>query len=301
MRGVTWFAVANPVSDGGRGARDGELIKSALRQAGIEFELALSAYPGHTRVLAAHAAQAGRTHFLAIGGDGTLNEMLNGALECVRPDADAPTFGLIPVGRGNDWSRTHNIPRRYNEAAQVLANGRRVAHDVGIADLRDRAPRYFINAAGVGFDAHVVERTRGAKLGALSYSLALPASLLSYRAPELELRIGKEQFNGKLFLAFASLNRYCGGGMLVAPDARCDDGLFDVTLVDDISLLELIVNVKKLFDGSLASYRKVRTMRVDSLEIASAVPVNSEADGELIGVTPIRFCVRQRHIHVMVP
>lgn len=297
-----WFAVSNPVSGGGRGARDRGRIAALLRDAGVEFELAVSARPGHTMALAQQAARSGFRRFIAIGGDGTLNEMVNGVIAGGVVGKGEATIGLVPVGRGNDWARTHRIPRRYRDAIAAIARGRTVEHDVGVADLGSEVDhRYFINAAGVGFDAHVVRRTRDDSLGALSYLLALPASLVSFQAPELVLQSEQHRIAGRVFLAFASINRYCGGGMLVAPEARYDDGLLDVTVVDEVSLPELFLNLKKLFDGSLPSYRKVRTFRAESVEISGPEPAMSEADGELIGATPIRFSVLPRHINVIVP
>lgn len=296
-----WFAVANPISGGGRGGRDRDAVIAALRAAGVQFELAVSQHAGHTVQLAAQAARAGWRRFLAIGGDGTLSELVNGVLSS---DACAPgeaRFGLIPIGRGNDWARTHRVPKRYHDAAAIVALDHAIAHDVGVAHFDGSAtPRYFVNAAGVGFDAHVVERTRDDRFGALSYLLALPRSLLTYRAPWLEISAAGQQITGKVFLAFASLNRYCGGGMLVAPQARCDDGVFDVTIVDEVSLAELLLNIKKLFDGTLPTYRKVRTLRAEALEILAPAPVNSEADGELIGATPLRFSTLPKQIQVVV-
>lgn len=296
-----WFAVSNPVSGGGRGGRDRGRIAALLREAGLAVELVASEYHGHAIKLAADAARSGFRKFLAIGGDGTLNEMLNGVLASGAGEGEA-VFGLVPVGRGNDWARTHRIPTRYRDAVTVLARGRAVVHDVGVAEIGvEQLRRFFINAAGAGFDAHVVERTRDDRLGAVSYLLALPASLLSFRAPELELRFDQQNISGKVFLAFASVNKYCGGGMLVAPRAEFDDGLLDVTVVDEVSLWELLLNLKKLFDGTLPFYRKVRTFRTRSLEISGPVPVNSEADGELIGATPIRFSLLPRYVKVVVP
>ncbi len=272
-----------------------------LREAGLAVALVASEYRGHTVKLAADAARSGFRKFLAIGGDGTLNEMLNGALASGVGEGEA-VFGLVPVGRGNDWARTHRIPTRYRDAVAVLARGRVLGHDVGVAEVGvEKLRRFFINAAGVGFDAHVVERTRDDRLGAVSYLLALPASLLSFRAPELELRFDQQNITGKVFLAFASINKYCGGGMLVAPRAEFDDGLFDLTVVDQVSLWELLLNLKKLFDGTLPTYRKVRTFRTRCVEMSGPVPANSEADGELIGATPIRFSLLPRYVEVVVP
>lgn len=301
----SWFAVFNPVSGGGRGARDIRRIAASLRREGVGIELAASDRPGHAAELAAAAARAGARRFLAIGGDGTLHEMVNGVLGSGAAGQAQATFALIPVGRGNDWARTHAIPRHHARAAAVVAAGKSIPHDVGLIRLAGGAdgapPRYFINAAGAGFDAHVVGRTRGRDLGMLSYMAALPASLLTFRAPELEVRTDETMVRGRYFMAFASINRYCGGGMLVAPEARFDDGLLDITVLAEISLPELLLNIKKLYDGTLPSHPKVRTFRSRTLEVGGPAPVEAEADGELVGATPIRFEVLPRHIRVVVP
>jgi diacylglycerol kinase family enzyme len=154
-----WFAVSNPVSRR-RGARDRGRIAALLGETGLAVKLVASEYHGHTAKLAADAARSGFRKFLAIGGDGTLNEILNGALASGAGEGEA-VFGLVPVGRGNDWARTHSIPTRYCDAVAVLVRGRAVVHDVGVAEIgTDKLRRFFINAAGAGFDAHVVERTR---------------------------------------------------------------------------------------------------------------------------------------------
>ena len=296
-----WFAVANPASGGGRGARDFGRIVAELGAAKIAYEIARSERSGHVTELAASAVRAGYRRLLAIGGDGTLNEALNGILGTGLVGAGEATLALIPVGRGNDWARTFAIPRDYAKAAKVLAAGHSLLHDVGLAETPGGSRRYFLNCAGAGFDAHVVQRTHGRDLGMLSYMAALPGSLLTYRAPELDVAAEGQRHAGRLFMAFASINRYCGGGMLVAPSAACDDGLLDITLLDEISLPELLLNIRKLYDGSLPSHRKVRAFRTASLEISGPAPVPCEADGESIGETPVRLSVLPRHLRVVAP
>jgi diacylglycerol kinase family enzyme len=117
----------------------------------------------------------------------------------------------------------------------------------------------------------------------------------------LDLNMAERTISGKVFMAVASVNRFFGGGMLVAPDARFDDGLFDVTVVDEISLPELLLNIRKLFDGTLPSYRKVYTLRTAAIEVSGPQAAQGEADGELIGPTPMRFSLLPRHIRVVVP
>ncbi|HUF22285.1 MAG TPA: diacylglycerol kinase family protein [Burkholderiales bacterium] len=296
-----WFAVLNPVSGGGRGLRHRARIESRLREAGVECELVVSEHAGHAIELAEAAANQGFHRFLAIGGDGTLNELLNGAMRSGKLDTGEATLGLIPVGRGNDWARTHRIPHDYRAAAGLVARGRWVAHDAGLVQHGESQPRHFLNVAGTGFDAHVVQLTREARFGAYSYLAALPMGFASYRAQTLEVISPDETVSGEVFVAFAAICRYCGGGMLVAPDAHFDDGLLDITVVQNITRLELLRNIHRLFNGSIKSYAKVKTMRCRTVEIAGAVPVGCEADGELLASTPLRFSVTPHAVRVIVP
>ena len=299
-----WFAVLNPVSGGGRAARDRLRIVHALREAGVEFDLATSNYAGHTVDLAAKAAIDGYRKFLAIGGDGTLNQMLNGAMSADAASRENITLGLLPVGRGNDWARTHAIPRNYRQAARVLARERVAPHDIGIAEAfapEGARVRAFLNVAGAGFDAHIVARTPDDRWGALAYLAALPAGFLSYEAKPLTLSIDGHKVTGKFFVTFAALGRFCGAGMHVAPNAMTDDGLFDVVIIEAVSALELLLNIRRLFDGSIESYRKVKVLRGRSIDIAGPEPVPAEADGELLPPTPLRLQVLPHAIRVVVP
>lgn len=292
------------MSGGGRAARDRARIVHALRQAGVPFELFASEHAGHALSLASEAASAGYRKYLAIGGDGTLNELLNGALHSSALAATDITLGLMPVGRGNDWARTHRVPRDYRQAADLLARQRSLAHDVGIAEsLGGDAPklRYFLNVAGVGFDAHVVARTPSDRWGALSYLASLPASYATYRPRELAISADGRTFHGTVFVAFAALGRYCGGGVHIAPRAATDDGVFDVVIVENVTKWELACNIWRLFDGSIGQYPKVRTLRTRALEISGRESAGVQADGELLSQTPVRLSVLPHGVHVVVP
>jgi len=156
-------------------------------------------------------------------------------------------------------------------------------------------------AAGVGFDAHVVARMPNNRWGALSCLAALPASFASYRAPELTVSAEGQTRRGTVFVAFAALGRYCGGGMHIAPGATTDDGMFDVVIIGSIGKWELLLNVRRLFDGSISGYDKVRVLRTRSLEMAGPEPVGAQADGELLPPTPICLNVPPHSIRVVVP
>jgi YegS/Rv2252/BmrU family lipid kinase len=299
--GPWWLAVLNPASGGGRGSRRRASIERLLRQSGIDYRLTVSERPGQAVDLAREAAGGGCRRFICIGGDGTLNEVLNGALEAGAGDI---TLALIPVGRGDDWARTFGIPRDFGSAVRLIAAGHTVQQDVGVAVFdQGGAPvrRHFINVAGVGFDAYVVQRTRALRLGPLTYLAGLLQGFLTFRAPQLKVTAGAFQRDEKMFLAFAAVGRYCGGGMQVAPQAIVDDGELDVVTVGEVTKRELIVNLRRLFDGTLPQYHKVKTVRAAQLRVEAAPPAQVEADGELLGQTPVTFSVLPRAIRVVVP
>lgn len=297
-----WFAVLNPVSGGGRAARDRAQIEALLRAAKLDATLQVSDYAGHAIALAAAAVRDGYRRIAAIGGDGTLNEVVNGVLEASGGPSPQATIALLPVGRGDDWARTHGIPRRLDAAVGLIAAGRTVLHDVGIARFgSDGRERYYINVAGVGFDADVVQRTQATRLGPMSYLVGLLRSFATYRARRLAVDCDALHLDEPLFVVFAALGRYCGGGMYVAPGADTGDGLLDLITIAELGKLELILNLRRLFDGTLPLYRKVRTARVARVEVDAVERVAVQADGELIGHTPVTFSVVPGALRVVVP
>lgn len=303
----SWLAILNPASGGGRALRERAVIEQCLRGAGISYNLVVSQYSGHTIRLVAEAARTGQSHFLAIGGDGTLNEIVTALYADPVMQAGARalfTLGLLPVGRGNDWARTHKIPSDWADAAAVLRAGKLAPHDVGLIEIiadGSAARRCFINVAGVGFDAYVVAKTRSTHLGPLTYLAGLLRGLAGYRPPRMRIIADRQSSEAALFVVFAALGRYCGGGMHVAPQARTDDGLLDVTVIEQMGKLELLANLRRLFDGSILEYRRVRSLRVPRLEVRSNQAVGVQADGEWVGETPVVFSLLPRALQVMVP
>jgi YegS/Rv2252/BmrU family lipid kinase len=309
-----WFAVLNPIAGGGRGLRGRARIERLLADAGVPFVPAVSEHAGQTIDLARVAAREGFRRFIAIGGDGTLNELLNGAFSGAGSSAggdasaggsnpaDQVTLALVPVGRGDDWARTHRIPRRLEDSIRLVAAGRAVAHDVGVADFqRDGNRRLFLNVAGVGFDAHVVERTLATRLGPLTYLAGLVRGFATYAAPRMAVSADGLRLDEPLFVTFAAVGRYCGGGMQVAPGAATDDGLLDIVTIGEVGKLELVANLRRLFDGTLPDYKKVKTVRTARAQVATSPPARVQADGELLGEAPVTFSVLPRAVRVIVP
>ncbi len=275
-------------------------IEAVLRRHGIDFDFVVSEYPGHAIELAAQAVAGGCRHVLAVGGDGTVNECANGIFrQHAAPTAEV-TLGVMPIGTGNDWARTHRIPKDYAEVAALMASGANRLHDVGVAEFGGGTRRHFVNVAGLGFDAHVVEALPDRTLGPLAYLAGLVKGLMSYRAVSVGLTFGERRIDARAFVLFFAIGRYCGSGMNVAPLAEVDDGLFDITLVQELSRWEVLKSLRRLFDGTLLTHPKVIALREPEGQV-EAGPVPVEADGELIGHAPVRFSLLPRALRVLAP
>ena len=275
-------------------------IEAVLLRHGLDFDFAISEYPGHAIELAARAVAGGCRHVLAVGGDGTVNECAIGIFrQHAAPTAEV-TLGVMPIGTGNDWARGLRMPKDYAEVAALMAAGASRLHDVGVAAFGDGSTRHFVNVAGLGFDAHVVESLPDRTLGPLAYLVGLAKGLLNYRAVSLGLTFAERKIDTRAFVLFFAIGRYCGSGMNVAPLAEVDDGLFDITLIQDLSRWEVLKSLRRLFDGTLLTHPKVRALREAAGSVVAG-PVPVEADGELIGHAPVRFAILPRALRVLAP
>lgn len=296
-----WLVVANPISGQGRAMHHRHEIEAVLRRHGIDFDFVVSEHPRHAIDLVRSAVEGGCRQVLAVGGDGTVNECANGIFRQRAAPSGEILLGVMPIGTGNDWARTHRIPKDYAEVAALMADGASRLQDVGIATFDGGDVRHFINVAGLGFDAHVVEALPDRTLGPLAYLAGLAQGLLSYRAVSLGLTFAERRIDTRAFVLFFAIGRYCGSGMNVAPQAEADDGLFDITLIQDLSRWEVLKSLRKLFDGTLLTHPKVLALREaeGAVEAAATQPV--EADGELIGHAPVRFTLLPRALRVLAP
>ena len=298
----SWFAIVNPAAGRGRAARAVPALEAAARDAGLRVEVQRTERRGHATALARKAVAAGHRNFIAVGGDGTVNEVANGLLGNAAVPTSELTLGALPIGTGNDWARTHAMPHDAREVARLLASGRTVMHDAGIVTCRagsETIRRYFVNMAGAGIDAHILARLGEGKGGAWSYLVALLGGLRSFRAPTLDVAGPDFRFRGPTLVIFAGPGRYCGGGLEIAPDAAVDDGRLRVTLVKQMSFWCVLGNLPRLFNGTVPQSPHVVCARLAAIDITSDIPVGVEVDGEVIGAAPVRFEILPRAIRVV--
>jgi YegS/Rv2252/BmrU family lipid kinase len=298
-----WLVIVNPASgrpDGGRGWR---AIEQALQRAGVSYDVTHTQHPGHGEILARRALHDGRRHIVAVGGDGSVNEIVQGLLTAGLADTRDVTLAVAPHGTGNDWARSLGITRDPSDIAAVLAAGRTMLHDVGFIDFPEAGGmrRWFINVAGAGYDAWVSERVPRPVPSASTYLRVALNGLATYRSPEFRIRAGNETITGRLLLAFVANARFCGNRMHVAPTASMDDGVLDVLAVQELSLLQVLPKLVKLYRGRILGDRAVRHLRSTNVRIETSPSVAVQADGQIVGRTPADFSVQRQALRVVIP
>jgi len=287
-----WYAIVNPLARRGVARRRWRRLAAALRQRGIRVDIAWSEQPGHSEVLARQAVIDGCDRILIAGGDGSAHEVVNGVMAVRDRMRVAPLVAVAPLGTGNDLARTLGMPRDHRRLADVIAAEHTVAYDAGELIWPDGAGRrYFVNVAGVGFDSYVLERKPERGPARLAYLAGLLRGLLSYRPSELTITTETAVLQQQSFVAFAALGRYCGGGMLVAPRAQCDDGLLDLVSIRHLGLAATIVRLPRLYDGGLLDDPAVTWLRAARIDIRAEPPCPVEADGQIVGQTPVGIAV----------
>jgi diacylglycerol kinase family enzyme len=253
--------------------------------------------PGHAVALAAEAARAGVHLVVAVGGDGTLNEVVNGVAPL---RAEWPvTVGAVMTGRGRDACRNLGLVRDPRQAVRRLAEGRVVSRDLGLA-VWPGGRRLFLSCVGAGFDAVVAERA-GGRGGGLIYLRAVLSSLRDYRAvPVAVASAGGKEWTGPAASVVVCNGASFGGGMRIAPGARPDDGLLDVVLLGGLGRAELALWLPTVYWGGHLANSKIRTWRAPAVRVSSGEPLPVELDGELGARTPLDVTILPGALRLLV-
>jgi diacylglycerol kinase (ATP) len=303
--------IVNPKSQGGRLGKRWTEISETIGRA-FPFEEAITRGVGDATVLAREALRAGAERIVAIGGDGTVNEVVNGFFdEAGKPIAPGAAFGLIPFGTGGDFRRTFELPTETADAAAVIAADQRAPIDVGrltfVATDGSPAARMFANIASFGVSG-VVDRLvnkSGKKLGRLSFMYAAARATWSYKNQRVQLTFdGADRVEATINTVAIANGRYFGGAMMVAPNAEPDDGLFDVVCLGDFSFGETVANSRRIFKGTHLKLEKVSVRRarvVEAEPIDPAANVELDIDGEAPGRLPARFEILPGALQMILP
>jgi YegS/Rv2252/BmrU family lipid kinase len=230
---------------------------------------------------------------VAVGGDGTVNEVVNGLLDDTGPARAA--LGVIATGRGRDVCRNLGLPSGASDAARRVAEGTEVRVDLGIVEWSDGRRRYFVNAAGAGFDATVARRSQsgGGGSGTIPYVWAVLGALRAHRPVAATLyRDGALAWSGRLTAAVVANGPHYGGGMKIAPAADPADGVLDLIILGDLGRLELLRWLPTVYRGAHLAHPAITADRGRTILVRTSPPVPIHTDGEDAGQTPIRVGIR---------
>ena len=294
--------LVNPASDNGAtGKRWPELAHRAARL-GLTGETLFSERPGHLTELARAAVDGGATLVVAVGGDGTMNEVVNGIA------GRYVDFATIPLGTGMDFVRTYGIPTKFEDAVRVALTGTPRTIDAGRVSYRtwggQDAERWYANVGSVGMSGAVAQRANGmskALGGKATFFYALTRVFFEWENTDVTVRFDGEERHGKMHDVIVANGVWHGGGMKLAPDARSDDGAFDVVMIGDVGKVDFLTTAPKLYKGKHVNHPKVEVVRTARVEVDAAEHLPIELDGEQVGTTPATFEVVPGALRVRVP
>jgi diacylglycerol kinase (ATP) len=297
--------IVNPRAGSGAVARGLPDLRAALDAQGLGHEVVETDRPGEATQLAREALEAGRTYLVAVGGDGTVQEIVNGMFEGdepVRPDA---VLAVAATGSGCDFIRTFGLNRPPGALARHLATDTVLPIDVGRATFLDRegrpAERLFVNIAEVGYGAEAVRLAERLprRLGRFRYLFAAWAAIRRMTRPEATVVLGHTTQVRPLVDLVVANAQFFGGGMKVAPRALPDDGKFNVQLFFG-ERSQVFLLTQKLYRGEHLPHPKISEYQSPIVEVEAAEPLPVEADGEFLGSTPATFSLLHRALRLKI-
>ena len=309
------LVIVNPVSANGKTGKRWPSLYARWCAAKLEFDVALTQHAGHAETLASQAAARGYTRVVSVGGDGTVNEVVNGLMKCAVP----PVFAVIPCGTGSDFARALGIRDTPAAAVHLLQHGIAKPVDVGVVECQYNGhsrQRYFINIADAGFGGDVIEAVNRSPKhgGSLSYFTNVFKVLSRYQNKPLRVTLKMSDISaipsqmsdiytvtGRFNAIIVANGNYFGGGMRVAPHAQLDDGAFDVVLIGDTRRAEFIAAFPLIYLGKHLSHPKVNVVRATRVHIEPQEheDVAMEAEGESLGTAPAEIFIVPKALQVL--
>lgn len=305
MPGAETAFVVNPASGNGSTARKWPEIARRAADAGLRGETLFSERPGHSVELARRAVEEGARLIVVVGGDGTVNEAVNGLLHA---GAEGVELALLPRGTGDDFARTFRIPTDLDRALEVAATGRARTIDAGRARYlgwdASQVERYFANFAGAGISGAIARRGEATsrRLGArLAYLWATVAVFARWKSVQMSVELDDDRREGRMFEVLLGNGAYAAGGMRVAPDAAPDDELLDVVMIGDVTKAEFLTTFPKIYRGTHVGHPKVEVVRARRASVDAPLPLPVVLDGEQPGTTPATFEIVPGALRLRVP
>lgn len=305
-----WFFIINPRAGSGKTMQEWLPAEKKIKNLEIPFSFAFTDHRRHAIELAGRAAGQGYRKIAAVGGDGTLHEVFNGLLKWCEATGNNPdefTLGVMPIGSGNDWIKTLDVPRHPEDVVDLMAKESTTKMDVVKVRTVGGKVTYMANVGGLGFDSHVSKRVNIQKSAGhrskMIYIRALRYTIRHMKSFKLSVTAdGKQVFSGDCYSIAMGNGKYSGGGLRQVPDARIDDGLLDFTIVPKLPILTIFREMPRLMKGTLnqSPYLvcgKCRELQVMPLDTDSQDII--EIDGEIQGRIPMTVTMTGRQIRAI--
>lgn len=312
-----WYVIVNPNAGSGKTMPEWQKAEKLFRREGLRYIPIQTKYAGHASELACKASARGFRKFIAVGGDGTAHEVLNGIMNFFDSTEGLQlkdfTLCVLPIGSGNDWIKAHEIPHDTEKVVSLISCGEFTPQDVVRVQLcsRDDSTQqaktaYMLNVGGIGFDARVCDivnaKKRAGQSGKLLYVKALLKVISNfYSFPCSVVADGKTIFEGDCYSIAFGIGQYSGGGMRQVPLAKTDDGLTDILVVPKLSIGYILKQLPRLFNGTVYQAEKLVQTKAKSYDV---VPLSElvepiEVDGEVIGRFPVHVETVDQQINVL--
>lgn len=297
MNNTKTMCVINPTSGNGRTKDAWSNLEKILIEEGYEFSSITTKYPEEAIEITRKALHNGYSKIIAVGGDGTINEVVNGFYIGDKRINKHSCLSIIPMGTGSDFARTLRLPKTTEHIINLFESQNELYCDIVRTTFTDWTGnskiRHFINVADVGVGSETVARVnRNSKLlgGFWSFLLSAVYTIFTYKNRDITVLVDEEQvFSGKACIAAVGNGCFFGGGMKIAPRAKFNDGLLDVVIVKDFGKLELLINLPKVYKGTHLDHPKVSYYQGRKVKIIPNEDIYLEMDGETPGKGAIEF------------
>ena len=300
-----WYVIVNPTSGNGSSKKKWPLIYNELIFQNFEFEFSFTKYQKHAIKLVQEAIYQGFKNFICVGGDGTLHNIVNGILSLNPSNILEIKVGMIPIGTGNDWIKTYNIPINYKKAIKIIKDEHTYFQDIGKIMLQNSNKEYYFNnLAGIGFDGHVVNKVHKYKyLGFLAYLTGALISLVGFKRKYLDIKFNKTSISGKSLMLLIGIGKYSGGGMQLTENVKTNDGLFDISYIKKVSLITVLKHISKIFNGTVTELPIIDTYKTSTLKVTIKNNENiyMQADGELLEADSFSVAIVPRALQFIIP
>lgn len=295
--------IINLTAGGGKPRSHLKTIFKYLKENGFNFKVSYTSHHGEAIELARKAADKGMDLIVSIGGDGTVNEIVNGIMK----SKNNPSLGIIPLGWANDFIKSVNIPSDITQACQILVQGKIKEIDVGIINEKI----YFANICGVGFDAEVAQLANQMKskhpnlriLSAFVYVFATVKKLLSpFGYHHVKIKLNGQKIHSKILFIAIGNGKFYGGRFKITPRAILDDGLLEICLVEEMGRFKYLSIIPKVFKGTHASIKGISFYRAKEVVIESSETILAQVSGEVIeGQKKFTITLLPKRLKLIVP